>query len=126
MKNFLKNSYMVLLFIGLALIFSNQTYANVRAWEGRIMIPTYGWEEDVNPKLWALESGVKFSTTVKGSIVYPYTMQDHLSRTKTDQTYKALFLENEYLKVTCLPELGGRLHSVFDKTENKEMFHLRE
>ena len=35
-----------------------------------------------------------------------------------------MFLENEYLRVTCLPELGGRLHSVFDKTTNQEMFHL--
>jgi tetratricopeptide (TPR) repeat protein len=51
-------------------------------------------------------------------------MQDHLSRAKVDRTYKALFLENEYLKVTCLPELGGRLHSVFDKTTGEEMFHL--
>ncbi len=26
--------------------------------------------------------------------------------------------------MTCLPELGGRLHSVYDKTSNQEMFHL--
>ena len=110
--------------VGLTFTLSGQSRANVKAWEGTITIPTYGWEEDVNPKLWALEGKVKFSTTVKGSIVYPYTMQDHLSRTKKDRTYKALFLENEYLKVTCLPELGGRLHSVFDKTEGEEMFHL--
>ena len=102
---------------------ANPCRAKVRAWEGAVTIPTYGWAEDVNPKLWALEGEVKFSTTVKGSIVYPYTMQDYLSRTKEERTYKALFLENEYLKVTCLPELGGRLHSVLDKTEGKEMFH---
>ena len=102
---------------------SSISWARVKVWEGTITIPTYGWEEDVNPKFWALEGDVKFSTTVKGSIVYPYTMQDHLSRTKEDVTYKALFLENEYLKITCLPELGGRFHSVFDKTEGKEMFH---
>jgi len=102
---------------------ANPCRAKVRAWEGAVTIPTYGWAEDVNPKLWALEGEVKFSTTVKGSIVYPYTMQDYLSRTKEDRTYKALFLENEYLKITCLPELGGRLHSVLDKTEGKEMFH---
>ncbi|MHC4116036.1 MAG: DUF5107 domain-containing protein [Planctomycetota bacterium] len=110
----------------LVLAVSGRNFANVKAWEGTVTIPTYGWSEDVNPKLWALESEVKFSTTVKGSIVYPYTMQDDLSRTKADRTYKALFLENEYLKVTCLPELGGRLHSVFDKTEGKEMFHLND
>jgi len=98
--------------------------ARVRAWQGTCTIPTYGWAEDINPKFWAMEGQVKFSTTVKGTIVYPYTMQDHLYRTKEDRTYKALFLENEYLKITCLPELGGRLHSVFDKTEGREMFHL--
>ena len=95
----------------------------VRAWEGEITIGTYGWEEDINPKFWALEGGASLSTTVRGAITYPYVMQDHLSRTKENRTYKALFLENEYLKVTCLPELGGRLHSVLDKTEGKQMFH---
>ena len=98
--------------------------ADVKAWEGTITVPTYPWREDVNPKFWALEGGVKDATAVKGALVYPYTMQDHLLRTKQDQTYKALFLENEYLKITCLPELGGRLHSVFDKTTGEEMFHL--
>jgi tetratricopeptide (TPR) repeat protein len=126
MRDVRKYFNIVLLSIGLALVLSSQSRAKVKAWEGTITIPTYGWAEDINPKLWALESEVKFSTTVKGSIVYPYTMQDHLSRTKADRTYKALFLENEYLKVTCLPELGGRLHSVFDKTEGKEMFHLND
>jgi len=116
------------IFLVLTLLFasSGRCSADVRAWEGTITIPTYKWSEDVNPKLWALESEVKFSTTVKGAVVYPYTMQDDLSRTKEDRTYKALFLENEYLKITCLPELGGRLHSVFDKTEGEETFHLND
>jgi tetratricopeptide (TPR) repeat protein len=98
-------------------------WAKAQAWEGTITIPTYGWSDDINPKFWALEDQIKLSTTVKGAIVYPYSMQDHLSRTKKDRTYKALFLENEYLKVTCLPELGGRLHSVLDKTTGEETFH---
>lgn len=116
----------IIVSIGFVFGLSGRSCAGVRAWEGTVTIPTYGWSEDVNPKLWALEGDVKFSTTVKGSIVYPYTMQDDLSRKKQDRTYKALFVENEYLKVTCLPELGGRLHSVFDKTEGEEMFHLND
>ena len=124
MASFRKYVFAVLLLCGLLSIYPRLSRASARAWEGTITIPTYGWAEDVNPKFWALEGEVKFSTTVKGSIVYPYTMQDHLSRTKEDVTYKALFLENEYLKITCLPELGGRLHSVFDKIKWKEMFHL--
>jgi len=70
----------------------------------------------VNPKFWAMEGGAKGATTVRASITYPYNMQDHLSRKLEDVTYKAIYLENEYLKITCLPELGGRLHSVYDKT----------
>ncbi len=108
----------------LGLCITTPGWAKTRAWEGTLTIPTYGWADDVNPKFWALEDRIKLSTTVKGAIVYPYSMQDHLYRVKEDRTYKALFLENEYLKVTCLPELGGRLHSVFDKTQGKETFHL--
>ena len=126
MKGVPKNSFVLLLAVAFSLVSPCASSAEVKAWQGTITIPTYGWEEDINPKLWALESQAKFAITVRGSIVYPYSMQDHLSRTKEDRTYKALFLENEYLKVTCLPELDGRLHSVFDKTEQKEMFHYNK
>ena len=131
MKVMIKNFFAGLFFSGLLLIIPTVSWAEVRVWEGSVTIPTYGWAEDVNPKFWALEGEGKGGsrtapTTVKGSIVYPYTMQDHLYRTKENRTYKALFLENEYLKVTCLPELGGRLHSVLDKTEGKQMFHLNK
>ncbi len=115
--------FVLLACVVVALCLPGSGWGKTRAWEGTITIPTYGWSQDVNPKFWALEDQIKLSTTVKGAIVYPYPMQDHLSRTKEDRTYKALFLENEYLKVTCLPELGGRLHSVLDKTTNEETFH---
>ena len=42
-----------------------QASAEVRAWEGTLTIPTYLWEEDINPKFWALEGGAKLSTTVQ-------------------------------------------------------------
>ena len=127
MSTFQRNLVVSISSVALALVLTSPGWAKdkkVKAWEGTITIPTYGWEDDINPKFWALEDQIKLSTTVKGAIVYPYTMQDHLSRAKKDRTYKALFIENEYLKVTCLPELGGRLHSVFDKTEGQETFHL--
>ena len=101
-------------------------YSQVKVWEGTVTIPTYGWEDDVNPKFWAMEAGAKGATTVKASITYPYNMQDHLSRKLEDVTYKAIFLENEYLKITCLPELGGRLHSIYDKTTGQEAFHKND
>src|SRR4030042_2909565 len=95
------------------ILLSNIGYSQVKSSEGTIVIPTYGWEEDVNPKFWAMEGGAKGAATGRNPIVYPYTMQDHLSRKLENVTYKAIFLENKYLKITCLPELGGRLHSVY-------------
>ena len=126
MKGFRKFGVAVVFLTAIACRYPAADSAGVKVTEGTITVPSYPWEEDVNPKFWAMEGGSKLSTTVKGAIVYPYTMQDHLLRTKVDRSYKALFLENEYLKVTCLPELGGRIHSVLDKTEGKQMFHLNE
>lgn len=116
----------ILLSIPLILIQIPAAYGQVKAWEGTVTIPTYGWEDDVNPKFWAMEAGAKGATTIKASITYPYNMQDHLSRKLEDVTYKAIFLENEYLKITCLPELGGRLHSIYDKTTGQETFHKND
>ena len=121
-----RQRFWYLLLVTIFLLISKPATSQVKVWEGTITIPTYGWQEDINPKFWAMEGKVKLSTTVKGTIVYPYSMQDHLYREKQDRTYKALFLENEYLKITCLPELGGRLHSVLDKTQNKQVFHLNK
>ncbi len=119
----LRKSMIYISLASVMFLFALPSRAQVKTWEGTITIPTYGWEDDVNPKFWGMEGGAKGSTTVRASIVYPYWMQDHLSRKLEDKTYKAIYLENEYLKITCLPGLGGRLHSVYDKTTNNEVFH---
>ncbi len=86
----------------------------VRAWEGELTLPTYALlPDDPNPQ---------FRET-DGSIVYPYTMQDNLGSERADHTWKAFFLENEYLKIACLPEIGGRIQWVLDKRENEQMFY---
>lgn len=87
---------------------------DVRAWEDTITIPTYRMgPEDVNPRFYDLE----------GKLYYPYTEQEHLTTIKEDKVHKALYLENEYIKLICLPELGGKIYSVLDKTTGKEMFY---
>ncbi len=95
MKNnssFIKFSHIVLITIILFSIRFQTAYGQVKAWEGTITIPTYGWEDDVNPKFWAMEAGAKGATTVKPSITYPYNMKDHLSRKFEVVTYKSFFL----------------------------------
>ena len=93
MRSLPKRATCLLLFATLTTVASGSSFAAVRASKGTVTIPTYPWEEDVNPKFWAMEGGPRLSTTVKGAIIYPYTMQDHLSRKKVDRTYEALFLE---------------------------------
>lgn len=49
-------------------------------------------------------------------VIYPYTLNDVLTDSKVDRAYDAVFLENEYVQVLILPELGGRIHGALDRT----------
>ena len=55
--------------------------------------------------------------------IYPYTMQDHLQHRVEERDYLALVLENEFLRVIVLPELGGRVFSAFDRIAGREVFY---
>ena len=45
----------------------------------------------------------------------PYLEQNGYDRNRADKVYNAVILENDFLKATFLPELGGRLWSLIDK-----------
>ena len=51
----------------------------------------------------------------------PYLMQDRYTRERKLLSLKSLVLENEYLKVTVLPEYGGRIHAIYDKVLGEEL-----
>lgn len=61
----------------------------------------------------------------KGMIetLLPYTRQDGYNRQRTPKDFNAVVLENNFLKAVFLPELGGRLWSLFDKTANRELLY---
>jgi tetratricopeptide (TPR) repeat protein len=86
-----------------------------RVWEAPLVIPTYELGP-ANPNPALLNAG--------GSRpIYPYPMLDSLSNHRIEKAYKAVYLENEYLKVTVLPEVGGHLYAIFDKTANREILY---
>ncbi len=86
----------------------------VRTWITEVEIPTYALgPDDVNPHFYELE----------GTIIYPYTAQDRFGADRVNHAYRAVFIENEYLRVMCLPEIGGRIQSVLDKVTGEEMFY---
>ncbi|MDH6306451.1 tetratricopeptide (TPR) repeat protein [Parabacteroides sp. PF5-5] len=55
--------------------------------------------------------------------IYPYPLYDILTDVKVDKDYNALYLDNEYVNVCVLPEMGGRILSATDKTNNYEIFY---
>ena len=55
--------------------------------------------------------------------VYPYPLQDKLTGVRQDRTYNLVYLENEYIKVGVMPEIGGRIFSAVDKTNGYDFFY---
>ncbi len=53
----------------------------------------------------------------------PYQMQDGYDRVKKPRAFRAAIVENAYLRATFLPEIGGRLWSLYDKTLKKELLY---
>ena len=91
----------------------------VRVWEEPLTLPTYAvGPADVNPRFF---DGRGYQGA-KGP-VYPYPMLDVLTQDKADETYTALYLENEYVRFCVLPEIGGRLFEAYDKTNDHHFFY---
>ena len=95
------------------------TPSSVRIWEEPLVIPTYEvGPPDRNPRFYA-------GRAYQGAQgrVYPYPMYDVLTDTRREKAYDAVYLENEYLKLCVLPELGGRLFSALDKTNGYDLIY---
>ena len=83
-----------------------------RIWQEDMVIPTYELgEEERLPIFYKL----RINQGTKGDI-YPYKNKDVLLMEKNDaHTYRALRMENDFIRVTVLPELGGRIYEGYDK-----------
>ena len=56
-------------------------------------------------------------------VVYPYPVIETMSDEKVDKEYLAIWLENEYIKVMVLPELGGRVQMAYDKIARRHFVY---
>jgi tetratricopeptide (TPR) repeat protein len=100
--------------LALALPATSRAKDSVHASRGSITLPTYPWAAVKHPY---------FRGTDRVNI-YPYPMLDFLSRDPTNRTYQTVVLENDFLRITFLPELGGKIHEVIDKTIGQPMFYV--
>lgn len=83
--------------------------------EGSLTLPTYDIKGENRNPVFRSQYGVAH--------IYPYTLLDDISATPKEKTYHTLVLENQYLKITVLTDLGGRVYSVFDKISDREVFY---
>lgn len=57
--------------------------------------------------------------------IYPYPLYDVLTEKKTEQEYNVLRLDNQYVDISILPEIGGRIFAAADKTNNYPFFYTQ-
>jgi Flp pilus assembly protein TadD len=89
--------------------------AQVKVWQGTLALPTYEeGQPDPNPP---------FDIYQTNSFNYPYTLRTNLTGVRTDHAWRAIFLENEYLKCSVLPDIGGHLYTCIDKISGQPMFY---
>ena len=92
----------------------------VHIWEEQVTLPTYPPPPpDPNPMFF--EKRVNQGASGR---VYPNPFTDHVNHeTIVDQTYQAVFLENEYIQIMVMPQFGGRVHAALDKTNNYDFVY---
>ena len=56
-------------------------------------------------------------------VVYPYPVIESISDEKVDKEWLAVWIENEYIKVMVLPELGGRIQMAYDKIKQRHFVY---
>jgi tetratricopeptide (TPR) repeat protein len=87
--------------------------------EENIVIPTYAaGDPEPNPMFY-------FGRNSQGAAgrVYPYPLYDTLTHVKTNKTYHIVYLENEYIRIGILPEIGGRLFEAVDKSNGYDFIY---
>jgi len=98
------------------------TDSTVKVWQENVTIPTYGiGEPDKNPMFFE-------KRVYQGSsgVVYPNPVIEKIYDEKKDKQYNGLFLENEYLKIMILPELGGRVQMAYDKIKQRHFIYYNQ
>ncbi|MDY3068844.1 MAG: DUF5107 domain-containing protein [Parabacteroides sp.] len=93
--------------------------SSVKVWEETVMIPTYGIGKPEKSPMF-LEKRVYQGSS---GVVYPYPVIEKIEDTCEERPYHAVFLENEYIKVMILPELGGRVQMAYDKIKGRHFIY---
>lgn len=96
-----------------------RTTNKVKAWKAKINIPTY---ETGPPEKYPffLEKRVYQGSS---GVVYPNPVTEQISDHPVAKEWNVVYLENQYLKIMVLPELGGRIQMAFDKIRQRHFVY---
>lgn len=91
----------------------------VKAWSKPVEIFSFlPQQPDRNPIFWD-------KRVYQGSSgrVYPLPVIDRIATEPVRRWWRALHLENEFIRIMVLPEIGGRIHIGYDKTNGYDFFY---
>ncbi|MFV0566449.1 MAG: DUF5107 domain-containing protein [Flavobacteriaceae bacterium] len=95
---------------------------NVKVWKEIVTIPTYEiGKPEKNPIF--IENRVYQGSSGK---VYPLPIIEKINDEKVDKPWQAVFLENDFIKIMILPELGGRIQMAYDKTKQRHFVYYNQ
>lgn len=81
--------------------------------------------------LHAVDDGVQIDEELRMGLTYghvrniaPYLPQQDYDRALVDREHRVIVLENDHLRAEVLPDLGGRLRRLYDKSADRELLHV--
>jgi tetratricopeptide (TPR) repeat protein len=89
--------------------------AQVRVWEGTLKLHVY--EEG------APDPTPPFDQFAVNRFNYPYALHTEITNNRIEHDLRAIYLENEYLKCSVLPDVGGHIYTCVDKINGLPMFY---
>ncbi|MFS0726384.1 DUF5107 domain-containing protein [Paenibacillus sp. 1P07SE] len=99
-----------------------KSLSTTKIWEETVQIPTYGvGKPNKNPMF--LEKRVYQGSSGR---VYPHPVIEKIEDEKKPVPYQIVVLENEYLHIEIMPELGGRIYRAVDRTNNYDFVYYNQ
>lgn len=105
--------------IGLPACPPDQANYAVAAWSAALIIDTYAIvEPDRYPQF--LDARVYQGSSGK---VFPLPFHERIETEKRAHAWQAIHLDNEWIRLVMLPQLGGRIHIAYDKSTDYDIFY---
>ena len=120
----MKKAYLPLIIALVITTFTKVTVAQdqVKLYEKPLTLTTYETgQPDLNPIFY---TGRAYQGA-KGEI-YPYPMYNKLTDHKVEKPWHGVFLENKYIQLCVLPDIGGKLWYAKDKTDNYNFIYYNK